>query len=232
MCIKDIICLTLPIGWNQLGAIATSLGAIATFCTVLVALCANRKATTQLNSALAMQEQSKNVGLYKERIELMQAIQSSGDVFEPSLKILFNDEICSHYKVWKSHLSEKASAEQDLDMFFWLSSIPDGEGGRRNHIKDTIQEYEVAMKKSNCPQQIFDEYKAFCDDHVILGKGEKPTAYNHAEIKDRIARATSHVKKEQEVTLQLIEKFIADSIREIDGKKWRKKGRSRPERRR
>lgn len=214
MRIENLLCFKIPIGWDELGVIATVLA-------VIVALCANRKATKQLNSALAMQEQSKNVGLYKERIELMQAIQSNRSVFEPSLKILFNDEICSHYKTWKKYLSEKASAEHDLDMFFWLSSTSDGEGGRRNHIKDTIREYEVAMSRADCPQQTVDEYKAFCDKNEVwqkTGKDEKLTPYNHAEISDRIAEATSNAKKEQEVTLQLIEKFIADSIRKIEEK--------------
>lgn len=209
-----MFCFELPIGWNELGVIATVLA-------VIVALCANRKATKQLKSALAMQEQSKNVGLYKERIEIMQAIQSNSAVFEPSLKILFNDEICNCYKAWRKHLSEKASAEHDLGTFFALSRTPDGEGGHINDVQNTIHQYEIDMSRPDCPRKIIDEYKNFCDGHVFwdkVGEDEKLTPYNHAEISDRIAKAAIDAKKEQNQTLQLIERFIAKSIQKIDEK--------------
>ena len=43
MCIKDIICFQLPIGWDEIGVIATVLA-------VVVALAANRKSSKQIMS--------------------------------------------------------------------------------------------------------------------------------------------------------------------------------------
>ena len=45
MCVTDIVKFDFPIGWNELGVIATVLA-------VIVALYSNRKATKQLKSAL------------------------------------------------------------------------------------------------------------------------------------------------------------------------------------
>lgn len=85
---------TLPIGWDELGVIATVLA-------VIVALYANRKATQELKSALKMQEQSKNVSLLDKRIELAEKIQTGKSVSELTLQVLFNDEIFKHYNAVK-----------------------------------------------------------------------------------------------------------------------------------
>lgn len=206
---------TLPIGWDELGVIATVLA-------VIVALYANRKATHELKSALKMQEQSKNVSLLDKRIELAEKIQSGNSVSELTLQVLFNDEILEHYKAWREYCTEKVYAEHDLDIFFHLCRTPDSAGGYTNDVQDTIRKYINAMSKADCPQQTIDEYKAYCDKHTFwqkTGEAKEVTPYNHAEIGDRITKATSNAKKEQELTLQLIEDFIADSIRQIDEKK-------------
>lgn len=223
MCIEDLFYFTIPIGWDELGVIATVFA-------VGVALYANRKATKQLKSALEIQEQSKNVSLYKERIELMQAIQSNKDVFEPSLKILFNDEICNHYKAWKRHLSEKVSAVYDEQLFFESHM---SRATFKNDVQDTIERYEAAMNRPDCPQQIIDEYIAYCDSHVAWLKKdetEEMISYNHAEISNRISEAVRNAKREQDLTIQLIEKFVAKSMRELNEKKWWKRCWSRSER--
>ena len=75
MCVTDIVNFDLPIGWDELGVIATVLA-------VIVALYSNRKATKQLKSALEIQEQSKNVGLLDKRIELTEKIRSNKSVPE------------------------------------------------------------------------------------------------------------------------------------------------------
>lgn len=200
MCIENILKFTLPIGWDEVGVIATALA-------VIVALYANRKATQQLKSALEMQEQSKNVGLLDKRIELAEKIQSGKSVSELTLQVLFNDEIFKDYKDWQNHLSEKVYAEHDLEMFFHLSMTPDGEGGYTDCVQKTIYKYMTAMSKDDCPQQTIDEYKVFCNQHTFwerIGETGEQIPYNHAEISDRIAKAISGAKKEQEFTLQLV----------------------------
>lgn len=219
MCIEKVIFLSFPIGWNEIGVIATVLA-------VIVALFANRKATEGLKSALEIQEQSKNVGLLDKRIELAESIQSGKTVSELTLQVLFDEEIFQHYKAWRNHVSEGIYAEHDLDVFFLSSRTSDNEGGYLNDVRDTIHKYEADMSKEGCPQQIIDEYQSYCDKHIVwlkTGKKEEMTPYNHAEISNRIAKAANEAKQEQILTLQLIEKFIDASIQQIgkNKKRWK-----------
>lgn len=213
--IKTIFKITLPIGWDELGVIAT-------VSAVIVALAANKKASEQLKSALRMQEQSKNVGLLDRRIELAERIQSKRAVSKLTLQVLFNDEIYAHYTAWQAHLSEITQAANDLDTFFSLCRVEDGEGGHIESIRNTIEKYERDMSKPNCPQQVYDEYEAFCNEHIVwqkTGENEELTAYNHFEISKRIAEARNDAKKERLLLLQLIEKFISDSIQPVETKR-------------
>lgn len=224
--IEMIIKITFPIGWDELGVIAT-------VSAVIVALVANKKSTEQLKSALEMQEQSKNVSLLDKRVELAEAIQHGKPISELTLQVLFNDEIVNHYKVWKNHLREKVYADHDLDRFFAKVKEPDGEGGFNADVKTTLEKYMADMSKPDCPQTIIDDYEEYCSKHVVYfpdGETGTPIPYNHSEITARIGKAIESAKKEQELTLQLVEKFISDSIKQIDTKPskaltlpWKKK---------
>jgi len=212
--IETIIKITLPIGWNELGVIATVIA-------VIVALAANKKASEQLKSALEMQEQSKNVGLLDRRIELAETIQSGKFVSELTLQILFNDKILKHYKAWKKYLSEKDSAEHDMGLFFLSGRVEDGESGYINSVRDTIHKYESDMSRPNCPPEIITEYETYCNEHPIwikTGENLELTPFNHSEISERIATAEKAAKAEQDLTLQLIKKYTSDSIRPLNTK--------------
>ena len=138
MCVFDF---SLPIGWNELSAIATSVA-------VIVALWANCQARKQLKSALKMQEQSKNVELMDKRIAMAESIQKGYEISEMSLKILFDDEIVNCYQKWQLCVGEVRDATNDEDQFLILTggkpveSISNKQGKAlrlsdiRNHIKD------------------------------------------------------------------------------------------------
>lgn len=211
MCIKDIICFQLPIGWDEIGVIATVLA-------VVVALAASRKSSKQLKSALEMQEQSKNVNLLDKRVELAEAIQHGRSVSELTLQVLFNDEIVNHYKAWRNHHTEKIYADNDLDRFYAEVKIPDEAGGYYTNVKETLERYIADMSRPDCPKQVFDDYEKYCGDHVVwlpYGEDGKSIPYNHSEINTRISEANTNAEKERKLTLQLIEKFIPDSIQPV-----------------
>lgn len=165
MCVTDIVNFDLPIGWDELGVIATVLA-------VIVALYSNRKATKQLKSALEIQEQSKNVGLLDKRIELTEKIRSNKSVPEWTLRVLFdnNADIVGHYTAWQNYLSEAKQAQDDIS--------------------------RLSVK-----------YKLY----------EKAVIQDHPEIEKRRSEATSSADSEKQITLQLIEKFVADSIKSLRG---------------
>lgn len=145
--IEMIIKITFPIGWDELGVIAT-------VSAVIVALVANKKASEQLKSALEMQEQSKNVSLLDKRVELAEAIQSGKSVSELTLQVLFNDEIVNHYRAWKNHLTKKVYADHDLDRFYAEVKESDGEGGFNTDVKNTLEKYMADMSRPDCPEQV------------------------------------------------------------------------------
>lgn len=165
MCVADIVKFDFPIGWNELGVIATVLA-------VIVALYSNRKATKQLKSALEIQEQSKNVGLLDKRIELTEKIRSNKSVPEWTLRVLFdnNANIVGHYTAWQNYLSEARQAQ------------------------DEISNLSVRF--------------SYHEEMVIR---------DHPEIEKRRSEATSSAEVEKQITLQLIEKFVADSIKSLRG---------------
>ena len=210
--IEMVFRITFPIGWDELGVIAT-------VSAVVVALVANRKASEQLKSALEMQEQSKNVSLLDKRVELAEALQYGRSVSMLTLQVLFNDEIVKHYTAWQNHNTEETHAVNDLDIFLLY--------GADDSVRKAIEQYEADMSRPDCPRQVYDEYEAFCKDNVVwqkAGENNELTPYNHSEIKGRIAKAQNEAKQEKDLTLKLIEKFIADSIRSIGKKTKRKKG--------
>jgi hypothetical protein len=201
------------INWEAISSIATAAA-------VIVALASNIEAKKQLKSALEMQEQSKNVGLFDRRIEMSECIQAGKSVPKLSLRVLFNDEIVRHYNAWQTYLSEKRTAEHDKNRFFALCREKDREGGYidLSSIRQTIGEYEEKMSVSGCPHQTVEEYEAFCMKHTVPGKiGEfdEQITYNYSEIADRYNRADREAKQEHKMTLQLIEKFISDSICQV-----------------
>lgn len=216
--IEAVFRITFPIGWEELGVIAT-------VAAVIVALVANKKSSEQLKSALEMQEQSKNVSLLDKRVELAEVIQAGKSVSELTLQVLFNDEIVKHYQAWKNHITEKVYAEHDLDIFYAEVKIPDEAGGFYTDVKETMERYIADMSRPDCPQQVIDDYEEYCDEHIIyLPDGETGVSipYNHSEINTRISKANINAEKERKLTLQLIEKFISDSIQPADMHSQRK----------
>lgn len=218
MCIEDVFCFKIPIGWDEIGVIATVLA-------VVVALAANRKSSKQLKSALEMQEQSKNVSLLDKRVELAEAIQTGKFVSELTLQVLFNDEIVKHYQAWMDYLTKKVYAEDDLEKFYDKTKTRDGAGGYITTVKDNFERFMAAMSRPDCPQQIFTDYEEYCNKHVVYlpnGENGESIPYNHSEITNRISDAITNAKKERELTLQLMEKFISDSIQPVDMRPQRK----------
>lgn len=210
--VEMVFRITFPIGWEELGVVAT-------VSAVVVALVANKKASEQLKSALEMQEQSKNVSLLDKRVKLAETIQSGKSVSELTLQVLFNDEIVKHYKAWKNHLTEKVYADHDLERYYDKVTEPDGEGGVYTDVKNTLERYMANMSTPDCPQQVLDEYEQYCSEHIVyLSDVETGVSipYNHSEITTRIGNAIENAKEEHKLTLQLIEKFITDSIQSLN----------------
>lgn len=111
MDLTKLFCFTYPIGWDEIGVIATVIA-------VVVALAANQSSRKQLVKALEMQEQSKNVELLGQRINVIDSIQADVLVSETAIKLLFNKSVLSCYQTLKQQKAEYESAKNDEATFF------------------------------------------------------------------------------------------------------------------
>ena len=105
-----------------------------------------------------------------------------------------------------------------METFFSACRAEDLEGGYINTVQETIEKYELDMSRDGCSPQVVKEYETYCNEHTIwekTGENGESTAYNYLEISKRLAKAVDGGKKEKEITVQLVEKFISDSIKSI-----------------
>lgn len=176
MCIFDF---SLPIGWDEIGVIAT-------VAAVIVALAANRKAAKQLESALKMQEQSKNVGLIDKRIFLIEEIRMGREVSELSMQILFDEEIAKSYQKLKSLSSSKEDATR---RFRQLENA-----ARFKNSADSVG--KKIVEKNPIYQEL---------DETDLESSRK-----------QVETLTENISSEKDKLLKLMEAFISKSIKPIE----------------
>lgn len=213
ICVGKIVDLAFPIGWSEIGVIATALA-------VIVALFANRSAKKQLTNALKMQEQSKNVSLLELRTKAIDAICEGLPVSNSSMKALFNENIYAVYEALCEAKNRYQVAKSDEDTFFEAVSSESDITPSKENIKDRIQEYEMFIDRPDCPQKIKDDYVEYCGKNEewwsITGLSDDRRMYNHAEIRDRMIKSRQDIEKYTEQLVELMEKFVASSIAPID----------------
>lgn len=213
ICVGKIVDLAFPIGWSEIGVIATALA-------VIVALFANRSAKKQLTNALKMQEQSKNVSLLELRTKAIDEIRKGLPVSNSSMKVLFNENIYAVYESLCDAKKRYQVAKSDEDTFFEAASSESNITPSKENIKDKIQEYEMFIDRPDCPQKIKDDYVEYCSDNEVwwsdTGSSDDRRTYNHAEIRDRMTESCQDIEKYTEQLVELMEKFVASSIAPID----------------
>ena len=207
--IKKYILFTYPFGWEELGVIAT-------VAAVVVALWANRGARKQLKSALDMQEQSKNVSSLEQRVKIAESIQNDESPSMIGIKVLFNEEICKSYKTLCTARMNHRMAQQDEKTYFKAKEAEYNHSPAPVNVRSKIEEYEYFMERPDCPQRIFDEYQEFCNKNEAwwseTGLNDDRKTYNHYEIRNRMIAANADITSTKNVVLDLIEKYITDSI--------------------
>lgn len=210
--IHRFVSFTYPFGWEELGVVATTAA-------VVVALWANHSAKKQLNAALAMQEQSKNVSLLDKRVEVADNIRNDREISITALKVLFNPEIEKKYSEiieWQKKVNDAANDEWT---YFEAVKTSDGEGGFLTGVRDKIAEYEMYLSRPDCPENIEESFRQYCKEKEIFysatGFSDDRKTYNYCEITERKQNATKKVNEIKQTLLKLIEAFIADSIKSI-----------------
>lgn len=207
--IDNLLQLSTPVGWDELGVIATVTA-------VFVALRANRGARKQLSSALKMQEQSKNVALLEQRVRIAEAIQNDELPSMLEIKVLFNEEICKCYEdLCKGH-EDYQFAQNDEKTYFEAKEAEHSFHPDSVNVKSEIEQYEYYMERPDCPPNIYEEYRLFCNANEAwwseTGLNDDRKMYNHADIRDRMITAYEASQTAKKSVLDLIEKYISNSI--------------------
>lgn len=215
MYLTRFFCFTTPIGWNEIGSIATVIA-------VVVALAANKSSRKQLIMALEMQEQSKNVELLEQRINVIDCIQADNLVSETTIKLLFDKSVLSCYQALKKQKEEYEAARNDEITFFQAVAETKEFRDPDNDIASRISEYEQFMERPDCPVKIIRDYKEYCKQNEQwwseTGLGDDRRIYNHAEIRERMINATQGIKETKNTLIRAMEEYVANSIAPVSKK--------------
>lgn len=202
------------IGWDEIGVIAT-------VAAVIVALFANKNANKQLEAALHIQEQSKNVDLFDKRVAVMTAVKEKNETDELSLQLLFDKTIVDAYSKLRASISIQQAAVHDMKVYENMLRQSDGEGGYTSPIAQ-LQDFERLLDEYGYPDDRVKEYAELCKKWQITSMETEQTGnaktYNYAELSDRIGRAIKHVEANKNAVLNLMQEYIKRSISPVDEK--------------
>ena len=215
MYLTRLFCFTSPIGWNEIGSIATAIA-------VIVALAANKSSRKQLIKALEMQEQSKNVELLEQRINVIDCIQADNPVSETTIKILFDKSILGYYQALKKQKEKYEAARNDETTFFQAVEETKEFRGPDNDIASRISEYEQFMERPDCPTRIIQNYEEYCKQNEqwwsATGLSDDRQMYNHAEIRERMINAAQCINGTKSTLIKAMEEYVANSIAPVSKK--------------
>ena len=208
-----------PIGWDELGVIVSILGVIATVGAVIVALVANAKASEQLASALAIQEQSKNVELLNKRMELVGQIDNGENVSVSYIKVLFGDSYVQKYNEMAGYQRDAKNAQSDSFTYFRLFQEENNRVVVDTDVEKEIHRYEMMLDSEDPPDDVESEFEAFCNSHVYW---ENNTPYNYYKIRIIEAESISRYNAAKEKLVGELYTFVRNSIAPIESKKSRR----------
>jgi hypothetical protein len=207
---------SLPIGWNEVATIATVLA-------VLVALWANLDAKKQLKSALAMQEQSKNVELFGRRIEILKNFKNTGNLPELETRLLFGSKTERDYLELEEYNRKLSIEDKRRERFLWLDSESNEYGTKDHPIRDRIRSFQAEIERTGGAMEVLEEYKQFCEEHTLKEKyaykDEADDEYNFYEIEKNIQELKEEIQQKKEAIEREMEDFISRSIADIETKR-------------
>lgn len=200
------------LGWNEIGTIAT-------VAAVIVALVANNKSSKAIKMSLKIQEQSKNIDLYDKRFALYEDVKNNKNVSDVSVKLLFDKKIVKSYdemilyrKKQREFHYDKRHAENFAKDIVREQNLDD--------FNSKIKEFKSKMSNPECPDSVFDEYRTYCDkfevEHSFSGKDEDLKVYNYYKCEEQEDKYKELADEKQKELLELIAKFIKESISPID----------------
>ncbi len=222
---------------TQISLIINAVSSIAMVSTVIVALCANKQSNKQLQSALQMQEQSKNIDLYEKRIEIIKLINQFNldmeleeiQMLQIKIKILFNnnEEILDKFNLLKLYSLRVYEAGEDKKRFISATNKSDGYGGYVS-LKDEIEAFENRLGRNNYDEGAEKPFRKFCEENIcqiVNPKTNKTENVNYYDIYNRLSQNYILFFDTQKELIELMEQFIINGLQPMikDKNKKRKK---------
>lgn len=199
-----MFCFPLPIGWQELSAIATTIA-------VIIALFANKKTSEQLQKSLQMHEQSKNISLYEKRIDIFKRMMKNkaNNVDDVDIEILFNQEILDIMILKNKILNDISTQNYLIDEYF-----------NHLHLKGlynlTIQELKAIYSEN---LEIIEKYPEYESQFIDRCKKDEAcidgTTYNFYELHKKLSINEKELDDINEKLSDMVKKFIKDSIKKI-----------------
>lgn len=211
----DIFKFDFPIGWDELGAIFTSLGAIFTFFAVIVALFANHNSGKQLKKALQMHEQSKNTELFDQRVALLEDVKKNVTISYTKLRLLFDDKTVSALDEYTKSHNIVGNYKSEEEVYWYLFNIQYNRDPKRDYLKIELHKYANDFKKLNDKQKA--DFKSLCDSYTVYvpeDNGERKII-NYFYIAENLPEALAADKANKEVLIKQMEQYISDSIKPL-----------------
>ena len=220
MCIFDF---SLPIGWDELGVIATSLA-------VVIALVANSQSKKQIASALEIQEQAKNIDLLDKRVSIIEKVEKNSQVPLRMIRLLFSEEIVEEFIKWCSFKTEKTNAEQEITYYWALCRDAKEAGKTEENVREIIQEYEDQIDSPNSPKGLEDEFRQFCAQNAFnahkIGGASGFKMYNYYELNKKAGECQTLAEEAKKSLLNHMELYVERGLEPLSKRKTRKCGKT------
>lgn len=206
---------SLPIGWQELSAIATALA-------VILALWSNHKTTQQMYDALRMQEQSKNLELFDKRVNVIRTLEIGKEPSALEVQLLFNQNIVDSYTKWKKLKAELKSYRNDLKTYEFLISEACEAQDKPSPLRD-IHSAKWIMEQSDFQEDKVKAYEELCNDNEISSSYGSPNdewrTYNFKTISDSINESQRAVEDNLSKLIAEMSSFVQTSITSLLEKK-------------
>ena len=209
---------SVPITWADIINVISTVVALGA---VIVAIVANCKASQSLKYSLKMQEQSKNIDLFEKRVAVINEIKKDIKTSKLHLELLFNDTIANEYKAMMKCWHDNADAYHDLNVYSDAIEVMDGEGGYTSPMAE-LTDAEETLEKLKYPVDKVKEFELLCNKYQIThsesGMTEDIKVYNYKDLSERIASTERQFKDKQKAIIDMMQRFVKDSISPVDKK--------------
>lgn len=195
----------LPISWDEVATIATSAA-------VIVALFANVNSNKQLKKALQMHEQTKNLGLFDRRLDLLSRIlddDAISEVSDDEVELLFNNTILQKVQDKRKHLNIESTIRYKLKEYFEELQQKDILGKNLEDLHQVFLEQTLLAEEYEGFKQ---QYLKFCKKHELMIHDK---IYNYRDLDNSLGQILCEIQKSNKDIQDEIKIFIKDSIREL-----------------